>query len=45
MSTGNAFYQRHFLRLMDFTPAELQALLNGGRSEAGPRSGAEQRRL
>ena len=27
MSTGNALYQRHFLRLMDFTPAELQALL------------------
>ncbi|HHB1426045.1 TPA: ornithine carbamoyltransferase [Serratia odorifera] len=27
MSTLNPFYSRHFLRLMDFTPAEIQALL------------------
>ncbi|WP_279025960.1 ornithine carbamoyltransferase [Gibbsiella quercinecans] len=27
MSTMNPFYKRHFLRLMDFTPAEILALL------------------
>ena len=27
MSSINPFYKRHFLRLMDFTPAQLQALL------------------
>ncbi|HEI8867776.1 TPA: ornithine carbamoyltransferase [Serratia odorifera] len=27
MSTLNPFYRRHFLRLMDFTPAEIQTLL------------------
>lgn len=28
MRTSNPFYRRHFLRLMDFTPSELQALLS-----------------
>lgn len=46
MSTGNALYQRHFLRLMDFTPAELQALLRlSADLKQAKKQGQEQRRL
>ncbi|MGE6560940.1 ornithine carbamoyltransferase [Serratia marcescens] len=46
MSTGNAFYQRHFLRLMDFTPAELQALLRlSADLKQAKKQGQEPRRL
>ncbi|PWC11872.1 ornithine carbamoyltransferase [Brenneria corticis] len=42
----NPFYKRHFLRLMDFTPVEITALLAlSAQLKADKKSGAEVRRL
>lgn len=46
MSSINPFYKRHFLRLMDFTPAELQALLQlSAELKQAKRKGQEKRHL
>jgi len=46
MSTMNPFYKRHFLRLMDFTPTELLALLRlSAELKQAKKQGKETRRL
>lgn len=46
MGTINPFYRRHFLRLMDFTPSELQALLSLAASlKQAKKLGQEKRHL
>ncbi|AHK19749.1 ornithine carbamoyltransferase [Yersinia similis] len=42
----NQFYKRHFLRLLDFTPAEITALLDlATELKKGKKSGCEQQKL
>lgn len=46
MSTMSQFYKRHFLRLLDFTPAEITALLDlAAELKQAKKSGNEQQKL